>query len=148
MLECWTALHAVNPVYARHKDGAALAVYRSLADRRVLGSREFHRRDTLTREEAGTSGAIGYAFAHDAGGSYRLWFVSHAKATEIARRISAGAAAAGAAPALVDDPTMKPLPAVLPLMVGPALPTPQAPARVPSPPAQSPFFRGGSPFAS
>ena len=99
VLDRWTWFTTRHEVYARLYTAPALAAYRSLDTRRVLGGRQYVQNGKLTQDEVGRHGMLGYVFTWDVHDRYRLLFVSQKKADELA----AGLALAGSSDPITDD---------------------------------------------
>lgn len=70
-------LSNVGDRYAQLSGGLALAVYRSIANERVLHKRSYENdRGFVTHEEIGIAGAYGYRFGHDSQPAFRLVLTS------------------------------------------------------------------------
>ncbi|MHB1033401.1 MAG: class I SAM-dependent methyltransferase [Pirellulales bacterium] len=80
-LSHWMKVCAGNPQLAQFAGPAALGMYRSLGEKRVLAHRDgCNPQGFTTREELGVCGAFGYIYAQDARPDHRLVLMSIAQA--------------------------------------------------------------------
>ena len=88
----WAWFNCRSHVFACIEGGAALTTFRTLGTRTPVASREYRVNQTLTRDEVGLAGGVGYVFTHDTLTTCRLLLVSHERAKDLARGLSRSSA--------------------------------------------------------
>jgi SAM-dependent methyltransferase len=123
VLDRWAWFNHGAEVYAKLEGAEALAAYRGLDCRNVLGTRRYRTsKGLLTGDEVGEAKGIGYILTYDAVSQYRLLLVSH----EQAKRMAAGVKTPGSETPIADngafDQPKKPDSIALPSPFGQSLP--------------------------